>query len=152
MRPDLAIVLDELAGLANDAWEAYDQAGDEAGQWHRTPDLAALLHTLGAQRRAMACELERQVALTGHRPRDRDTNPGTAHRLLARLRGTFVGDRGRALIEECERADTVFAHRLATTDERLLPEGLPGMLRTWHAEVVAALGQLAVTKVRLRGH
>ncbi|MEW5727091.1 MAG: PA2169 family four-helix-bundle protein [Pseudomonadota bacterium] len=148
MRPEADIVLDGLAELANDAWEAYEQAAEWAG----TGDLAALLATLGDRRRAMARDLEARVAATGHRPRDRDTNAGIAHRVLARLKATFVADRPRAVVDECERADTAFAHRLVTADERLLSDDDVRILRAYHAEVVAALGQLAAAKVRIRGH
>lgn len=148
MRPEGAIILDELAELANDAWEAYEQATRWAGQG----DLALLLDTIGRRRREMAQELESRVAAIGHRPRDRDTNPGIAHRVLARLKATFAADRPRAVVDECERADTVFAHRLVTADERELSEDTAGTLRGFHAEVVAALGQLAAAKVRIRGH
>jgi uncharacterized protein (TIGR02284 family) len=148
MRPECAVMLDELAELANDSWEAYDQAAEWAGEG----DLASLLATIGSRRRDMAHELEAKVAASGHRPRDRDTNSGIAHRVLARLKATFVADRPRAVVDECDRADTAFAHRLVTVDHRLLPEDTVESLRGFHAEVVAALGQLAAAKVRIRGH
>lgn len=147
MRPDAAVVLDELAELANDCWEAYGQAADWAGPG----DLAQLFRLIAGQRRAMAEIIERHVAQLGHAPRDRDTVAGSAHRLAARLKGTFVGERPRALIQECERSDTAFAHRLITVDEAGLPDGTAELLRGFHAEVVAALGQLAAAKLRLRG-
>lgn len=147
MRPDAAMVLDELAELANDCWEAYGLAAEWAGPG----DLAQLFRQLAAQRRAMAEAMEEQVAGLGHRPRDRDTAIGAAHRLAARLKGTFVGERARALIQECERSDTAFAHRLVTVDEACLPKAAVPLLRGFHAEVVAALGQLAAAKLRLRG-
>ncbi|HSV28653.1 MAG TPA: hypothetical protein VLL76_03815, partial [Candidatus Omnitrophota bacterium] len=81
-----------------------------------------------------------------------DTNSGLAYRLVARLKATFAGDRPRALVEECERAETAFAHRLITVDGAGLPAGMVESLRAFHAEVVAALGQLAAVKVRQRGH
>lgn len=148
MRPESAIVLDELTELANDAWEAYQQAAEWAGPG----DLSSLLATIGHRRRDMARDLEAMVAESGHRPRDRDTNSGIAHRVLARLKATFVADRPRAVVDECDRADTAFAHRLVTVDTRLLPEETVETLRSFHAEVVAALGQLAAAKVRIRGH
>lgn len=146
MRPDAAVVLDELAELANDCWEAYSQAA----QWAGPGDLALLFQSLAGQHRAMAEIIERQVMVLGHAPRDRDTTVGAAHRLAARLKGTFVGERPRALIQECERSDTAFAHRLITVDEAGLPEGTGPLLRGFHVEVVAALGQLAAAKLRLR--
>lgn len=146
MRPDAAVVLDELAELANDCWEAYGQAA----QWAGPGDLAQLFQQLAGQRRAMAEIIAGRVVALGHLPRDRDTNVGTAHRLAARLKGTFASDRPRALIQECERSDTAFAHRLITVDEAGLPEGTGPLLRGFHAEVVAALGQLAAAKLRLR--
>lgn len=147
MRPDAAVVLDELAELANDCWEAYGQAA----RWAGPGELAQLFRLLADQRRAMAETVEQRVAQLGHAPRDRDTVTGSAHRLAARLKGTFVGERPRALIEECERSDTAFAHRLITVDEAGLPDGTAAVLRAFHAEVVAALGQLAAAKLRLRG-
>jgi uncharacterized protein (TIGR02284 family) len=146
MRPDAALTLDELAELANDCWEAYGQAADWAGPG----DLAQLFLALAGQRRAMAKTIEGVVMVLGHAPRDRDTDVGAAHRLAARLKGTFVGERPRALIQECERSDTAFAHRLITIDEAGLPTGTGPLLRGFHAEVVAALGQLAAAKLRLR--
>lgn len=146
MRPDSAVVLDELAELANDCCEAYGQAADWAG----AGELSQLFRQLARQRRTMAEAVEALVIGLGHRPRDRDTPLGAAHRLGARLKGTFVGERPRTLIEECERSDTAFAHRLITVDESLLPPGTAPMFRAFHAEVVAALGQLAATKLRLR--
>lgn len=147
MRPEAAVVLDELAELANDCWEAYGQAAEWAGPG----ELSQLFRLIAGQRRAMAALIEGQVARLGHAPRDRDTTAGAAHRLVARLKGTFVGERPRALIQECERSDTAFAHHLITADEAGLPEGTAALLRGFHAEVVAALGQLAAAKLRLRG-
>lgn len=147
MRPDATVVLDELAGLANDCSEAYIQAADWAGPG----ELAQLFGQLARQRRAMAEAIAGLVVVLGHLPRDRDTPQGTAYRLAARLKGTFVGERPRALIQECERSDTAFAHRLITVDEAGLPAGTAPLLRGFHAEVVAALGQLAAAKLRLRG-
>lgn len=147
MRPEAAVVLDQLAELANDCCEAYDQAAE----WGGPGDLAQLFRQLARQRRAMAEAIEGVVAALGHRPRDRDTPVGAAHRLAARLKGTFVGERPRALIVECERSDTAFAHHLITVDEEGLPAGTVELLRGFHAEVVAALGQLAAAKLRLRG-
>lgn len=147
MRPDAAVVLDDLAGLANDCCEAYAQAAEWAGPG----ELAQLFRQLAGQRRAMARTIKGVVATLGHRPLDRDTPVGAAHRLAARLKGTFVGERPRALIQECERSDTAFAHRLITLDEAGMPSGTAPLLRGFHAEVVAALGQLAAAKLRLRG-
>lgn len=147
MRPEPAIVMDELAEMANDAWEAYEQAAEWAGPG----ELAELLKTIGKNRRAMAQTYEAEVERMGHNPRDRDTNTGTGHRLLARLKATFAGERPRALLEECERADTHLAHTLATMDETHLSPDLAETLRAHHAEIVAALGQLAAAKVRQRG-
>jgi len=147
MRPEAAIVLDELAELATDAAEAYDQAASWAG----SSDLGLLFATLAGQRRHMTERLGDEVRALGHPPRERDTPSGAAHRLMARLKATFVADRPRALIEECERADTTLAHRLITVDERLLPESAVGLVRAFHADAVAALGQLAAARVRLRG-
>ncbi len=148
MRPDAAIILDELAELAIDSAEAYAQAAEWAGG----SDLAALFGTLSRQRRAMAAEMNAHVRAMGRVPRERDTPSGVAHRLMARLKATFVADRPRALIEECERADTTLAHRLITVDERILPDKVVPLVRSFHAEVVAALGQLAAARLRLRGH
>lgn len=147
MRPEAAVVMDELAEIANDSWEAYDQAAN----WLGPGELAQLLRTIGDSRRAMAQRYEAEVERMGHNPRDRDTNAGIGHRLLARLKATFAGERPRALIEECERADAHFAHHLITVDERLLSSGMAEILRAHHAEVVAALGQLAAAKLRHRG-
>lgn len=148
MRPEAAHVLDELAELANDAWEAYQQAA----RWAGPGELADLFTTLGEQRRAMALAIEGFVADMGHRPRDRDTNAGLAHRMAARLKASFASDRPRALVDECERSETALAHRIITIDERDLAPHIILTLRGFHAEVVAALGQLAAAKVRLRGH
>ena len=148
MRPEAAIVLDELAGLANDSWEAYEQAA----HWAGGGELASLFATLGRQRRGMAEAIEARIAAMGHRPRDRDTNSGLGYRLVARLKASFVGERPRALVEECERADTALAHRLITVDEAEVPADMVATLRAYHAEIVAALGQLAAVKVRQRGH
>ncbi|MGE5546281.1 MAG: PA2169 family four-helix-bundle protein [Solirubrobacterales bacterium] len=148
MRPEAAIALDELAALAADSCEAYLQAAGWAGPG----DLETLLSRLGERRAAMARLFEEEVRTLGHLPRDRDTPSGVAHRLLARLKGSFVSDRPRALVEECERSDTALAHGLITVDQRALPEALAETVRSFHAEVVAALGQLAAVKVRNRGH
>lgn len=146
MRPQAAIVLDELTELANDSAEAYAQAADWAGG-----DLGGLFRLLAGQRRHMAETLADQVRQMGHPARERDTPSGAAHRLLARLKSSFVTERPRALIEECERSDTTLAHRLITVDERQLPPEVVPVIRTFHAEAVAALGQLAAARVRLRG-
>lgn len=146
MRPQAAILLDELTELAHDSAEAYAQAADWANG-----DLGGLFRLLAGQRRAMAEALAEQVRLLGHAPRERDTPSGAAHRLMARLKSSFVADRPRALIEECERADTTLAHRLITVDERALPPEAVIRIRAFHAEAVAALGQLAAARVRLRG-
>lgn len=148
MRTETAQILDELAGLANDAWEAYQQAA----HWAGPGELADLFATLGSQRRAMALAIEGFVAELGHRPRDRDTNSGVAFRMAARLKASFAGDRPRALVDECERSETAFAHCIITIDEGGLPPHMVQSLRGFHAEVVAALGQLAAAKVRHRGH
>lgn len=148
MRTDAAQLLDQLAELANDSWEAYQQAA----HWAGPGDLAELFITLSGQRRAMAMAVESFVTELGHRPRDRDTNSGTAHRMAARLKASFAGDRPRALVDECERSETAFAHRIITIDEEGLPPHMVLALRGFHAEVVAALGQLAAAKVRHRGH
>lgn len=147
MRPEADILLDGLAELANDAWEAYGQAAT----WAEPEDLSVLLATLGRRRREMALELEARIAADGHRPRDRDTTAGVAHRILARLKATFVADRARTVVDECERADAALAHRLAVADDRSLSDDVAALLRGFHAEVVAALGQLAVAKIRIRG-
>ncbi|MBC7908376.1 MAG: DUF2383 domain-containing protein [Rhodospirillaceae bacterium] len=146
MRPEAAITLDELTELANDSAEAYVQAADYA-----SGDLRDMFRLLAGQRRHMAEALADQVRLLGHPARERDTPSGAAHRLMARLKSSFVGDRPRALIEECERADTTLAHRLITVDERLLPPQAVTLIRAFLAEAVAALGQLAAARVRLRG-
>lgn len=146
MRPQAVISLDELTELANDSAEAYAQAADWA-----SGDLCGLFRLLAGQRRAMAEALAGQVRQMGHAARERDTPSGTAHRLMARLKSSFVADHPRALIEECERSDTTLAHRLITVDDRQLPPDSVTMIRAFHAEAVAALGQLAAARVRLRG-
>lgn len=147
MRPDPAILLDELAELANDCWEAYGQAAEWAGP----EDLKHLFETLGQRRRHMAEAFEDQVRAMGHQPRDRDTSKATALRLVARLKATLVHERPRALVEECERADNALATRLREAETRTLPGGARDLPRLFHAEVVAALGQLAAVRVKMRG-
>lgn len=146
MRPESAVILDELAELANDCWEAYMQAAE----WVGPGELAELLTAIGRSRRAMAQAYETEVERMGHLRRDRDTNPGIGHRLLARIKASFAGDRPSALVEECCRADNHFAHRLMNVDESLLSPATADRLRADHAEVVAALGRLAAAKLRYR--
>ena len=146
MRPHPPVILDELAELANDCWEAYMQAAE----WVAPGEPADLLAAIGRKRRDMAQAYEAEVARMGHLPRDRDTNPGIGHRLLARIKASFAGDRPGALIEECCRADNHFAHRLMTVDETMLSPAMAETLRAHHAEVVAALGRLAAARLRYR--
>lgn len=144
IRPEEAILLDRLVECANDAAEAYGQAAP----WCER-DLARLFSSLSGQRRAQALAMEDQVRRLGHAPRDRDSVPGTAHRVLARLKASFTAERSRVLLEECERADSQLASHLAAA--RHLPPEPEALLRRIQAEVVAALGQLAAAKLRLRG-
>lgn len=147
MRPEAVILLDGVMEAANDSAEAYVLAA----QWAGEGDLGGLFHQLANQRRNMAEALAAEVRKLGHAARERDTPAGAAHRLMARLKSTFLTDRPRALIEECERADTIFAHRLVTLDPRQLSPDVLILIRTFHAETVAGLGQLAAARLRQRG-
>lgn len=145
MRADAASVLGELADLAAESGEVYVQAA----AWAGTDDLGSLFRLLAGQRRAMSAALTAGEAAPHSAVGE--GAPAATSRLMDRLRSSFVADRPRALIEECERADTTLAHCLVTVDERRLPPEAVALVRACHAEVVASLGQLAAARVRLRG-
>lgn len=146
MRPNVLASLEALAEAALDAAETYEMAA----QWSNLPELKALFGQISKQRYAMVYNVDQKIRDQGANPRGTEMAAHSAQRLIARVRTTFVNERPRALIEECERADTGFIHILVTTDQSLLGQELGLLVRETHAEVVASLGQLAAAKLRLR--
>lgn len=145
LRDESEIALDDVIVRLNDAWEDYAAAAETI----EDPDLRAIFAHLAQERRMMVERLGGQLLRHGEWPRDRDTNAGTMHRLMARLKAALVMDRRIAMIDECERADTALCQTIIDALNAPLGEDTQRMLLEYQAEVTAARGRLEAMKARL---
>ena len=145
MRPNKIASLEALAEGAGETAETFEAAA----QWVASDNCRALFCQLSKQRREMAHELEKLIREIGAKPRIARSDEAS-QRLMAVVRATLANQRPRALIDECERSEAAFAHILSTTDLGHADVEDARMIRTFHAEVIASLGQLAALKVRMR--
>ncbi len=129
-----------------------EEAADCYGVAARTVndrDLATLFDRLAHSRRAMATVLGGFLEPTASPGAPPNRDPDMGQRLFGRLKAVLIGDPRRILIDRCERTDRAFARSLAEVRDSGWPDRLNCQLALFLGEVTAALGLLAVARVRV---
>lgn len=147
LRDDSEVALNDLIKLADTAAETFETASRVVAD--HDADLLALFTGLAEQRRTMESELRSLDRSLGDLPREADDDYTAVHDLYVRLRGLFSGDERRALVEECESADQDLTAGLIAALQVRMPEPMVATLKRYQYEVTAALGRLAVVRLRM---
>lgn len=95
--------LNKLIETLKDGQKGFEVASEDVER----VDLKAIFRELSDQRGTFATELQRFVVLTGNEPQDEGTFAGTLHRWWISLKASWATRDDIAILEECERGESV---------------------------------------------
>ena len=130
-------VLNELIAICEDGAQGFAKAAEDV----RALPLHTLFSSYSTQRTSYAAELRREVTLLGEKPEETGHAMAAFHRTWMSIKEA-VGNKDKAIIDECEAGEDKALKAYREALEEVLPAPTLQIVRTQLAGVIEAHNKL----------